>query len=146
MTYLLDVNCLVALFDSRHVNHEAAHGWFARTGRRSWATCPITENGFVRVLSAPTYPTVTATPGEVIKHLALFCEHAGHELWDDDVSILSILDDGTRTRLTGHQQVTDFYLTALAAHHSGRVATFDGSLARSLKGTKLVDALEVITG
>ncbi len=64
MTYLLDINVLVALFDSAHVHHEAAHRWFASVGNASWATCPITENGFVRVVSNPVYPTVSARADE----------------------------------------------------------------------------------
>jgi len=60
VTYLLDINVLVALFDAAHVHHEAAHRWIAAVGNSSWATCPITENGCVRVLSNPAYPTVSA--------------------------------------------------------------------------------------
>ena len=146
MTYLLDVNLLVALFDSRHVNHEAAHTWFGRTGRRSWATCPVTENGFVRVLSNPAYPTVAATPVEVVDRLSTLCGQAGHVFWSDDVSILTELDEETRGRTSGHHQVTDLYLAALALRHEGMLATFDGSLARSLKGTRLEQVLRVVTG
>ena len=51
---LLDVNVLVALFDPDHVHHEAAHVWFAATRGAGWATCPLTENGVVRVLSNPS--------------------------------------------------------------------------------------------
>ena len=61
MTHLLDINVLVALFDSAHVHHEAAHRWFANVGNASWATCPITENGFVRVVSIPVAALVGAT-------------------------------------------------------------------------------------
>jgi predicted nucleic acid-binding protein len=56
MIALLDVNLLIALFDPAHVHHEAAHGWFARNGKDCWATCPLTENAFVRILSNPAYP------------------------------------------------------------------------------------------
>ena len=53
MSYLLDVNMLVSLFDGRHVNHDAAHYWFGTTFAANWATCSITEAGCVRVLSNP---------------------------------------------------------------------------------------------
>lgn len=144
MTYLLDVNVLVCLFDGSHVNHEAAHAWFGRSGRRSWATCPITENGCLRVLSSPAYPSVQATPKEVAERLARMCAQPGHEFWPDDVSLSAAMDDATWARLTGAQQITDFYLTALALQHHGRLATFDGSLAKSLQGAALAAAIELL--
>ena len=144
VTYLLDVNLLVALFDRQHVNHEPAHQWFAARGFASWATCPITENGFSRVVSNPAYPTVIATPLEAMDHLARFCSSNAHVFWPDDISVLSALDSAQKRRLTGHGQITDFYLAALALHHEGRLATFDGSLKRSLDGTGLEQSVEII--
>jgi len=144
LTYLLDINLLVALFDASHVNHEAAHDWFSATGRRSWATCPITENGCIRVLSNPSYPSVQATPNDVMNRLAQFCGQKDHVFWPDDISMTTDLDSETRTRLLGCQQLTDFYLAALAHHHRGRLATFDGSLDRSLNGTPLRAALQIV--
>ena len=91
MTYLLDLNLLVALFDRQHVNHEAAHDWFARKGIVSWATCPITENGFLRVISNPAYLTVMATPMEAMEHLERFCSSESHTFWPDQVSLLELL-------------------------------------------------------
>jgi toxin-antitoxin system PIN domain toxin len=144
VTYLLDVNLLVALFDRQHVNHEAAHDWFARKGLASWATCPITENGFVRVISNPAYPTVIATPLEAMDHLAIFCSSNAHVFWPDDTSLLHALDKAQKRRLSGHGQITDFYLSAQAQHHGGKLATFDGSLKRSLDGTGLDQSVEII--
>ena len=135
---------LVALFDASHLNHDAAHRWFGDTGRQSWATCPITENGFVRVLSHPSYPSVQATPNEVADRLSAFVSQRGHVFWPDDVSLLTGLDAGSRARLVGSQQVTDFYLAALAHHHAGCLATFDGSLQRTLKGTGFGNALHLL--
>jgi hypothetical protein len=132
VAFLLDINLLVALFDSRHVNHESAHRWFGRSGKTGWATCPITENGVVRVISNPAYPTVSATPVEVLSRLGTFCEQPGHVFWPDDVSLLTALSDGMSASLQGHQQVTDYYLVCLAVAHAGRLATFDGSLVRSI--------------
>ena len=144
MTYLLDINVLISLFDGSHVNHDAAHAWFGRTDSLSWATCPVTENGFIRVLSSPSYPTVLATPTEILERLARFCALPGHVFWTDDISLTAALDAGTRVGLQGCQQVTDFYLAALAAHKSGQLATFDGSFARSLAGTPLESALHLL--
>ncbi len=132
MVFLLDINLLVALFDSRHANHEAAHRWFGESGKTSWATCPITENGLVLVMSNPSYPTVSATPLEVLDRLQTLCLQSGHDFWPDDVSLLSALSEAMRESLQAHQQVTDYYLVCLAAAHRGKLATFDGSLARSV--------------
>jgi uncharacterized protein len=141
---LLDVNVLVALFDAAHVNHEAAHQWFASVGHVSWATCPITENGCVHVLSNPAYPSAQATPREVVARLARFCEEQGHEFWPDDVSLLTALEPSIVARLQGPAQLTDFSLAALARHHEGRCATFDGSLVKTLAGTTLEPALMLL--
>lgn len=72
MTHLLDINVLVALFDSAHVHHHAAHKWLAEVGRVSWATCPITENGFVRVVSNPAYTSTATSPMDAIERLRVF--------------------------------------------------------------------------
>ena len=85
---LLDVNVLVALFDPAHPDHEEAHDWFGRQGRRGWATCPVTINGCVRVLSNPAYRTVEATPAEVISRLRILCSQRGHQFWEERVSLL----------------------------------------------------------
>ncbi len=143
MSHLLDVNYLVALFDARHVNHDAAHRCFATFGT-DWATCSITENGCIRVLSSPAYPTVSATPRGVLERLDRFCEAGGHSFWADDQSLRLSLDDDVKDRLQGHLQVTDFHLAALAAHRDGHLVTFDGRLLRSLTGTRLEAAVVLV--
>ena len=145
MTYLLDINCLVALFDGRHVNHEAAHAWFGALEGDGWSSCPLTENGIVRVLSSPAYPTVTATPNEVIDHVKELIAHTRHEFWPDEVSILN-LPHGVRPRLQGPGQITDLYLLLLAIHKGGELATFDGSFARTMAETALGRSILVIPG
>ena len=125
---LLDVNVLVALFDPGHVHHERAHRWLAAHGRQPWATCPITVNGCIRVLSHPGYPMVRATPADVISHLRTFCEKSSHEFWSDDISLL----DETRGRsrkITSAAQITDVYLLALAVARKGRLVTFDRAIS-----------------
>lgn len=95
------------------------------------------------MLSSPAYPSVQATPREVIERLAQFCALPQHVFWPDDLSLLEGSPDW-RPRLAGAQQVTDFYLAALALHHRGRLATFDGSLLRTLRDTTLAEALELL--
>jgi uncharacterized protein len=144
VAHLLDINVLVALFDAAHVNHDAGHDWFGRVGSRGWSTCPTTENGCIGVLSSPAYPTVQTTAIEVVDRLARFCALEGHLFWPDDISLTQALERDARDRFSGPQQVTDFYLAALAAHHDGQLATFDGSFARALRGTGLERAVSLL--
>ena len=140
MSHLLDVNLLLALFDSRHVHHEAAHRWFAGGGRDDWATCSITETGFIRIMSNPAYRAVTATPLEAAERLARFCRSGGHIFWADDVPPRVSLEE-LGVQLQGHRQVTDVHLAALAARRRGQLATFDGRLVRTLQGARLESAV-----
>jgi toxin-antitoxin system PIN domain toxin len=121
---LLDVNVLVALVDPAHQNHEDAHRWFGRNRKYGWATCPITINGCIRVLSNPAYPTVDVTPAEAGRLLRTACSSPEHHFWEDSVSLL----DDSLFRLAairGHQQITDAYLLGLAVRNHGLLATFD---------------------
>jgi toxin-antitoxin system PIN domain toxin len=131
---LLDVNVLVALFDPDHVHHELAHDWFADNGRAAWATCPLTENGFVRVLSHPGYAGTVSRATDLVTRLRRFCGSGGHEFWPDAVS----LRDETAfdaSLIAGHRQITDVYLLGLAHSHGGRLATFDRTIPwRAVKG------------
>jgi toxin-antitoxin system PIN domain toxin len=124
---LLDVNVLVALLDPAHTDHEYAHRWFGRHRKYGWASCPITINGVTRVLSNPAYPTVDATPADVLGRLKVICAAADHHIWDDSAR----LTDETLFRqslIAGHQKITDVYLLGLAVRNHGRLATFDRSL------------------
>jgi toxin-antitoxin system PIN domain toxin len=121
-TYLLDVNVLLALSDPMHVHHAAAHRWFAARGPAAWATCPFTENGFVRIASHPNYPN---RPGDIPAVLAILrqlCAVEGHHFWAADVSIRDVLQP---SMLITHAHVTDIYLLSLAVHKGGKLATLD---------------------
>jgi toxin-antitoxin system PIN domain toxin len=126
---LLDVNVLLALFDSDHVDHTRARRWLDSTVESGWASCAITQNGFIRVISQPRYPS-PVSPAVAIDLLAVACSSPYHEYWPCDISLL---DDGVidATRLHGPRQVTDAYLLALAVHRGGRLATFDLTVALS---------------
>jgi toxin-antitoxin system PIN domain toxin len=130
VTYLLDINVLVALFDQAHVHHEPAHRWFASVGKHSWATCPITENGFVRVLSNPAYVAVSTTPVDATARLRAFCALPAHIFWPDTLSVIDFARFDL-SKLQGHRQITDMYLAALAHGHGGKLATFDASIPLS---------------
>ena len=100
MTYLLDINVLIALLDEAHKDHEAAHQWFAAAGT-SWATCPLTETGLVRIITNPAYRTLHVTVAEAIDRLSIVCAHQGHIFWPDDISIIKRELDFSR--VYGHQ-------------------------------------------
>ena len=128
MTYLLDVNVLIALIDPQHIASEAAHTWFERTGRKSWATCPITENGMIRILGNTRYSTKPGTPAVIADFLRELRNLPGHQFWQDDLSIVNHAGIDT-SRLLTWRQVTDTYLMALAASKGGQLATFDRKLS-----------------
>ncbi len=125
--FLLDVNVLVALIDPAHVQHDRAHDWFAATGRQAWATCPLTENGVLRVVGHARYPNSPGTPAAVAELIAILRALGGHEFWPDDVSLFNAQLVDT-ARLLDSGQVTDTYLLALARAHGGKLATFDRHL------------------
>ncbi|HEX9370805.1 MAG TPA: TA system VapC family ribonuclease toxin [Roseiflexaceae bacterium] len=120
--YLLDVNMLLALSDPMHIHHEAAHRWFAAGGQSAWATCPITENGFVRIASHPNYPNRPGDAPVVLAMLRQFCAVEGHHFWPDDISIRDAFHLGA---LVTHTQITDVFLLALAVSKGGKLTTLD---------------------
>ncbi|MBS0438628.1 MAG: PIN domain-containing protein [Proteobacteria bacterium] len=126
MRALLDVNVLIALLDGSHMHHGQAHAWLDGNIRQGWASCPITQNGCVRILSQNGYPDRKPI-AEVALRLREATLGSDHEFWPDDVSALS--DDVLDWRhLLGARQITDAYLLALAVKHNGRLVTFDPNI------------------
>ena len=123
MRALLDVNFLIALFDRGHTHYQRSHSWFGNNKGNGWASCPITQNGVVRILSQSTYARPVSL-ADATTALRLQISRSDHELWPDDLSIIdaSIFDDG---RILRPNQITDVYLLALAVKHGGRFVTFD---------------------
>jgi uncharacterized protein len=123
---LFDVNVLIALFDPGHVHHERAHEWWGLNRKGGWASCPITQNGFVRILSQPRYPN-TVTTLTAMRLLQSATMREGHVFWPDDISLVDekIFDS---KRILGPKQLTDIYLFALAVKNRGRLATFDATI------------------
>jgi len=122
--FLLDINVLIALLDPAHVQHDRAHEWFATAGRKAWATCPLTENGVVRIVGNARYPNFPGTSAAVLELLAELCALPGHDFWPDDITLRDA-ERVARGRLLDSSQVTDSYLLALAKAHGGKLATFD---------------------
>lgn len=126
MRALLDVNVLVALFDANHSLHESAMRWFDAHGDEGWASCPITQNGCVRIMSQPGYPEHMPVV-TVVERMRQATGHRAHEFWADNASLL----DEARidaTRIHGPGQLTDVYLLALAVAHGGALVTLDQSI------------------
>lgn len=126
MRALLDVNVLIALLDAAHVGHAKATAWLEGEVSNGWASCPLTQNGCIRIMSQPAYPGTLAA-AEVAGRLAEAARGPAHAFWPDD---LSLLDEGVLdwSRVLGHRQVTDNYLLALAVRHGGRFVTFDARI------------------
>ena len=122
--FLLDINVLIALIDPAHVQHDKAHAWFAAKGQKAWATCPITENGVLRIVGHPRYPNSPGSPAAVADLLAAFLGLPGHAFWPDDVSLFD-REHVNSARLLDSAHLTDSYLLALARVHHGQLATFD---------------------
>lgn len=142
MRALLDVNVLLALLDLDHLHSGRALDWLKREIAGGWASCAITQNGFVRVISQPTYPH-PVSPGVAIDRLAEACDTEYHAFWACDVSVLdpAAVD---RSRLHSHRQVTDLYLLALAVARGGRFVTFDRSIPLSTVRGATAEHLVVI--
>jgi len=123
MRALLDINVLIALLDEGHVHHKRAENWFKGQGAGGWASCPLTQNGCVRIMSQPRYPNPLPIVA-VVHRLRAATVTPQHEFWPDDVSLLDpqVTDP---TRIHSPKQLTDLYLLALAAKHGGCFATFD---------------------
>jgi uncharacterized protein len=120
---LLDVNVLIALLDSDHASHDTAMSWFKSHAAEGWASCPITQNGCIRIMSNPSYPNPLPVQA-VMKRLADACREDVHQFWADEVSVLdpAVVD---ATRIHGPRQLTDIYLLALSVANRARFVTFD---------------------
>ena len=135
MRALLDVNVLIALHDQDHVHHTLAAQWLSSHIRQGWASCPLTQNGCLRIMAQPAYPN--AQPMSVLLQMLQRSVHSkAHQLWSDDISLL----DAARfehTHLHGHRQLTDAYLLGLAVKNDGCLVTFDTTIALSIvRGAK----------
>ncbi len=127
MRALLDVNVLVALLDGGHLHHRVAMDWLAAHARAGWASCPLTQNGCLRILSLPTYPN-PQPPARVAERLAAATADRSHAFWPDSLSLLEP-ERLHWERVLSTRHITDVYLLALAVEHQGCLVTFDRSVA-----------------
>lgn len=122
--FLLDVNVLIAMAWPTHRAHEKVQDWLGRHAREGWATCPLTQTAFVRILSNPAFSPNAVTPTDALALLEANLGHPAHRFWPDEVSLVQALEPFAQ-HLAGHQQVTDAYLLGLAMNKKGKLATLD---------------------
>jgi len=142
MRALLDVNVLIALLDEGHIHHAVAMSWLEREIRHGWASCPITQNGCIRIMSQPAYPGAMPA-AQIAARLAEAAASPEHEFWPADVNLLGagVFD---WSRVLGHRQVTDVYLLSLAVRHGGRLVTLDRRIAPEAVSGALPEQLVVL--
>ncbi len=138
---LLDINVLIALFDPEHIHHESAHAWFAAERHNGWATCPLTENGCVRIISSGAYQSKLST-AEAIANLGFFTSQNDHVFWPDALAITSKIF--IREHIERSNQITDVYLLGLAVTNRGRLVTFDRSVAAPAVSGATTDHLFIL--
>lgn len=139
---LLDINILTALLWPTHEHHDVAHRWFSGRGGAPWATCSLTQLGFVRIVSNPAFSRDALSPVEALALLGQNLAHPAHEFWADSLQVPSAVK-AIEARLQGDKQLTDAYLLALAHRRKGVLATFDRGL-RTLAADGFSGSVEII--
>ena len=142
-TALLDVNVLVALFWPDHEHHSAALQWLRRRSGSRWATCPLTQLAFIRLVSNPVFSREALSPENAARLLATNLQEVPtHDFWPDKLEVpaaVHAFEGGVR----GYRQITDAYLLQLTVSNKGVLATFDRG-TRDLAGEKFANAIEII--
>ena len=123
MRALLDVNVLIALLDAAHIHHQRASQWLEQSLHHGWASCPLTQNGCLRIMAQPAYPHALPLAA-VAQRLGQAAATPAHLFIADDYSLLDA-DSLHWPQLLGHRQVTDAYLLGLAVRHGCRFVSFD---------------------
>ena len=142
MIALPDVNTLIALAWPNHVHHDAARSWFVANRAAGWATCTLTEAGFVRVSCNRTAVGHEVTALDAIALLRRIRRRGLHTFWSRGRSMTSFPDE-ILTRIQGYRQITDAVLVSLAMQHGGRLATFDGGIKSLLPRTRQPSVLVI---
>ena len=143
MIALLDVNVLVALAWPNHIYHISTRKWFRKRKKIGWATCPTTENGFIRVSSNARVIPEAKSPREAALFLKDLTAIERHVFWPEESSII---DDRwiSLERIHTYRQITDAHLLSLALRHEGSLATFDRGILNLVPREKK-KAIEVIS-
>ncbi len=141
--HLLDVNVLIALSWPYHIHHASAHSWFSRKRGERFATCPITQCGFIRISANPKIIPEAVSVPEARDHLRAITAHPDHVFWEDsnDATGEGCLPMGL---MEGHRQVTDAYLVSLAFHRNGKLVTLDHRIPNALSSDPMFDSVDLI--
>jgi toxin-antitoxin system PIN domain toxin len=130
MRALLDVNVLIALLDAAHVHHAAASRWLDANFEQGWASCPLTQNGCVRIMSTSAYPRAQPVAAVALRLHEATSQYT-HEFWPDEISVLDPLRF-EQDRWLSSRQVTDAYLLGLAVNRGGCFVTLDRNVDLAL--------------
>jgi toxin-antitoxin system PIN domain toxin len=124
--WLLDVSFLIALLQDQHIYFGRAQDWWAANRAEGWASCPLTQNGFLRITPQLRFPKPVVV-ADALDLLSDMIAATDHVFWPNDISLL---DEQfiNRSRILGPKQLTDIYLLALAVKHGGRLVTFDRAI------------------
>jgi len=143
-SFLLDANVLIAMAWPAHSAHAKVEKWLSRHANDEWATCPLTQTAFVRIISNPAFSPDALTPGDAVTLLQAYLNHPAHKFWSDEIGFIDALEP-LKTQLAGHQEVTDAYLLGLAIHKNGKFATMDqGVLSLLPQKTRASDFIELV--
>lgn len=143
MSYLFDVNVLIALLWPPHEGHTRVQRWFAQNARHGWATCAMTQAGFIRIVSNPLFSRQVISPLDALQVLEGSLKHPSHQFWTEDIGVGKALAQ-FGSRLVGHRQITDAYLLALAIHRKGKLVTLDAGVAYLLPDRSAEKSLAVL--
>jgi toxin-antitoxin system PIN domain toxin len=137
---LLDVNVLVAMAWPNHQFHLAAIQRL-ESRRNRWATCALTQLGFIRLSSNPAVVPSPRRPAEAAALLGVMVQDARHVYLEALPSPITQEFGVALEGLLGHQQVTDAYLLALARRHKAAFVTFDARVKHLMAPGALVEVL-----
>lgn len=142
MASLFDVNVLIASADERHAAHKSVHLWLNETAGKPWATCPLTQAAFVRIISQPHFHERPVSVREACELLAAITQRPGHRFWPMDIDLVEAVAP-IQEKLFGHRQITDAYLLGLAIQNKGRLVTLDRGI-ETLAGREFAQHLTVL--
>ncbi|MGC2108680.1 MAG: TA system VapC family ribonuclease toxin [Candidatus Korobacteraceae bacterium] len=139
---MLDVNVLLASSDEGHVAYNRIHAWLHESAGEPWATCPLTQAGFVRIISNPSFHPRPVNVTEGLELLSAITQRPGHRFWAMDISLMEAVQP-FQERLFGHRQLSDAYLLGLAIKNKGRLVTLNRGI-RELAGSAFADRVLVL--
>jgi hypothetical protein len=140
--FLLDVNVLIAIHSPSHKDFYRVHRWFETKAIERFATCSITQAGFVRISAQISEQPVPSELAESRIALKEFIARPGHAYWPMDVGYLEATEPFL-PRMHGHRQIIDAFLLGLALHHGGKLATLDRAITH-VAGSEFADLVEMI--